>query len=447
MAVNIAVDGGVLLAVGVLTIYHFWSMISNTSTIEVWEQEKVEAMIKKGKLRKTKFPYDVGCFRNYRQVLGPRFWLWLWPQQMMGSGTEFEVTDDKDAALIWPPREYQTSKKQDRTFISEYTSSSIRQRRNRNLSSLGTPVSPKGVHGVAANDAKHEGRGSGGSKRRTRINSGGSGSSRGSTTAVPAPFPTHVRRGSEGWIVQDLTVQQRAELYDRQQQYQLQHPDHAADNDEEEDEEQEEYHEGLSDIEGHAYGGLPGGMQGSHDDYNDDEYNVAEQDERLERHQQRIMTSSSEDDDDDIPYDVISDEYDDDGYGDDDEEYHGDDDDLDEQNPYLAYADEDDEEEEEEEEEEQEYEEDEVTLHGQDRHKIGRFFDTMDPRSRQQDVDDEWDEGDGVDVGCRPPAVGRVQGMGGMDGASSLEYEPKQKTFYTMLVEREEALKKQQKHK
>jgi palmitoyltransferase len=52
MAVNIAVDGGVLLAVGILTIYHLWSMISNTSTIEVWEQEKVDAMIKKGKIRK-----------------------------------------------------------------------------------------------------------------------------------------------------------------------------------------------------------------------------------------------------------------------------------------------------------------------------------------------------------------------------------------------------------
>jgi palmitoyltransferase len=52
MAVNITVDGGVLLAVGILTIYHLWSMITNTSTIEVWEQEKVDAMIKKGKIRK-----------------------------------------------------------------------------------------------------------------------------------------------------------------------------------------------------------------------------------------------------------------------------------------------------------------------------------------------------------------------------------------------------------
>ena len=52
MVINILVDGGVLLAVGTLCVYHLWSMMSNTSTIEAWEQEKVEAMIKKGKMRK-----------------------------------------------------------------------------------------------------------------------------------------------------------------------------------------------------------------------------------------------------------------------------------------------------------------------------------------------------------------------------------------------------------
>ncbi|KAG0249917.1 Palmitoyltransferase, partial [Linnemannia exigua] len=52
LAINILVDGGVLLAVGILCIYHLWCLVSNTSTIEVWEQEKVDAMVKKGKLRK-----------------------------------------------------------------------------------------------------------------------------------------------------------------------------------------------------------------------------------------------------------------------------------------------------------------------------------------------------------------------------------------------------------
>ncbi|KAG0005778.1 Palmitoyltransferase [Entomortierella chlamydospora] len=384
MAVNIAVDGCVLLAVGILAITHLWSLITNTSTIEVWEQEKVEAMIKKGKLKKTKFPYDVGCLRNYRQVLGPRIWLWFWPQQMLGSGTEFEVNDDKDAALIWPPREYNTSKKQDRTFVSDYTSSSIRQRGARNKSSLGSP-----------------GRNRSGSNGRGR----------------PPQFPTHVRRGSEGWIVQDLTIQQREELYNQQLLFAQEYNQSGQEINRGEE---QDYQEGLSDIEANPYSGLPGGMQGSnnydeyYDDYNNDNVGEAQQ--------------SSEGDDDDIPYDVVSDEYDDDGYND----YQGDndDDDMDDDNPYLAYADED---------EEQEVEEvDEVALHGRDRHKIGRFFEDPGNRDNVEESDD-WDEGEGVDVGCRPPGLN----AGGLGGINSMSSPIPQKTFYTMLVEREEELKRQ----
>ncbi|KAF9117058.1 Ubiquitin carboxyl-terminal hydrolase 33 [Mortierella sp. AM989] len=400
MAVNIAVDGGVLLAVGILAVYHLWSLVTNTSTIEAWEQEKVEAMIKKGKLKKTKFPYDIGCFANYRQVLGPRIWLWLWPQQMLGSGTEFEVNKHKDAALIWPPREYNTSKKQDRTFVSEYTSSSIRQRRTRNLSSLGAPASPGG----------HSDKGR---------------SNRSAASRQPPQFPSHIRRGSEGWVVQDLTIQQRAEMYDQQLIYQRQSNqlDQEAGNEEEED---EDFQEGLSDIEANPYSGLPGGMQGSHDNYNDDN-NYSNDGSEYEGQR------SSEDDVDDIPYDVISDEYDDDGYND----YQGndDDDDLDQHNPYLAYADED------EEVEAEEY--DEVALHGQDRHKIGRFFERPGNDIQDDESDDDWDEGDGVDVGCRPPGLNATGDRGIGSSSSPISQPGPKKTFYTMLVEREEEMKRQ----
>ncbi|KAF9282481.1 Palmitoyltransferase [Mortierella alpina] len=438
MAVNIMVDGGVLLAVGILCIYHLWSMASNTSTIEVWEQEKVEAMIKKGKLRMTKFPYDVGCFRNYRQVLGPRIWFWLWPQQMAGSGTEFDVMDDKDAALIWPPREYQTSKRQDRTVVSEYTSSSINYRqlqqqrsppRSRNPSGTGNG-SPTATTGGL--NSSRRGSGSKGRVARRR---------------QPQPeFPTHVRRGSEGWIVQDLSVEQRAELYDRQMQYQRENEHARDDEDEAQEEEEEDYQEGLSDIEGDAYGRLPGGMQGN--DYNSYSHDP-DHGRRVE--QERGQESSEEDDD--IPYDVASDEYDDDGY-DEYNDYSGGDDDFDEQNPYLGYDDDEDEGDDEEEEEvggADEDIEDEVTLLGRDRHKIGRFFDSVDPDSTAlarhsssadeeggRDLEDEWDEGEGVEVGCRPPGLAQRAGS-----SHSLRYDSTKKTFYTMLVEREEALKKQ----
>ncbi|KAF9210000.1 Palmitoyltransferase [Haplosporangium sp. Z 27] len=396
MAVNIAVDGGVLLAVGMLAIYHLWSLMTNTSTIEAWEQEKVDAMIKKGKLKKTKFPYDVGCFRNYRQVLGPRVWLWLWPQKMLGSGTEFEVSNDKDAALVWPPREYNTSKKQERVFVSDYSSSSIRQRRTKKLSSLGTPVSPE--------DDMSKGRNK----------------SRGGASKRPVQYPTHVRRGSEGWIVQDLTIQQRADLYDQQLLYAREHEQLDQEHGEGED---QYYEEGLSDIEVNPYNRLPGGMQGNHDNYNNDNdyYN---DDSEVEAEQ------SSDDYDDDIPNDVISDEYDDDGYND----YEDDSDEgMDEHNPYLAYADED------EEPDGEEY--DEVALHGQDRHKIGRFFENSESRSYEERGDDDWDEGDGVEVGCRPPGLNNVNDNNNPMSLSSRQ--KPQKTFYTMLVEREEELKRQ----
>ncbi|KAG0246405.1 DHHC palmitoyltransferase-domain-containing protein [Mortierella sp. GBAus27b] len=397
MAVNIVVDGGVLLAVGILTGYHLWSMISNMSTIEVWEMEKVDAMIKKGKIRKVKYPYNVGCLPNYRQVLGHNMFLWLWPQQMLGSGTEYEVIRDKDAALIWPPREYQSSKKESRTFVSEYTSSSLRQRQPTSSSKQGTMNHSKGQ------DKKSQ----------------GSGAAR--KTHAPPNFPTHVRRGSEGWIVQDLTVQQRADLYDRQVQYQREHGDQQGDQSED-----EEYQEGLSDLENNSYGGLPGGMQGNQGRYDEEE--------------------EEEEEEEDLPYDVASDEYDDDydgEYGYDDEYQGEDEDDLDHYNPYLAYGEEE-EEETENVEEVGEIDDDEVTLYGQDRHKIGRFFDHLDPSGTSpHDVgtdSDEWDEGEGVDVGCKPPI-----GMKPIhDGPpSKLQHDPNKKTLYTMLVEREQELKKQ----
>ncbi|KAF8945332.1 Palmitoyltransferase [Haplosporangium gracile] len=437
LAVNIIVDGGVLVAVGILCIYHLWCLMSNTSTIEVWEQEKVEAMVKKGKLRKAKFPYDVGYLRNYRQILGESVWFWLWPQPMQGSGTEFAVTDDKDAATVWPPREYHTSKRQARTFVSEYASSSGvphrggagggsgggKSRRDRDLSALSTSITP---------DA-----GSNQGGRRSRN------PSRGSTTSGAAlHFPTHVRRGSEGWIVQDLTVQQRADLYDRQLRYAQLHGQQQAYSEAQVDGEDEDYQEGLSDIEGDVYSQLPGGMQGNrgYEDYNDDAESYNEDEDEEE--------GASSDDVDDLPYDVASDEWDENEYDEYDDRYEDEEgSDLDQHNPYLAYA----------ENEEGDYDDedldvdDEVTLNGNDRHKIGRFFDNSSRSTGRAGVDtgdeeevDEWDEGEGIDVGCRPPGL-MAKGVGIPETtfSAAVAASTGQKTFYTMMLEREQTLKEQ----
>jgi hypothetical protein len=360
---------------------------------------------------------------------------------MQGSGTEFEVTDDKDAASVWPPREYLTSKRQARTFVSEYASSSgvhrqgrvgagVKGGKSRNLSTLSTPITP--------DTALNQGGG-----RRSRI------PSRGSTTsgaAAPPHFPTHVRRGSEGWVVQDLTVQQRADLYDRQLRYQQVHGQQQQAYLEAQavDGEVEDYQEGLSDIEGDVYSQLPGGMQGNrgYEGYNDDvEYYDEEEDEEY----------VSSDYSDDIPYDVASDEWDEneyDVYDEEDDRYEDEvGSDLDQHNPYLAYADE-------EEGEEGDYDEDvdvddEVTLNGKDRHKIGRFFDTisrstgLDGVGRGGEEVDDWDEGEGIDVGCRPPGL-MAKGVGIPETPySTAATSTGQKTFYTMMLEREQALKEQ----
>lgn len=218
-------------------------------------------------------------------------------------------------------------------------------------------------------------------------------------------FPTHVRRGSEGWVVQDLTVQQRVQLYDQQQQYRREFgPPSAKEGGEEEE---DDYQEGLSDIEGDAFGRLP------HQRFSQQE-SSEEEEESSEEY-------------DEIPYDVASDEYDNDDEYDEYEDYNGDDDDFDEHNPYLAYDDDEEEEEysEEGDQEEEgqdafEVDDDEVALHGRDRHKIGRFFD-------QVKVEDEWDEGEGLDVGCRP--------------AVPAGYMPGQKTLYQQIAERQQAMK------
>ncbi|KAF9406039.1 Palmitoyltransferase [Podila epigama] len=430
LVVNILVDGGVLLAVGTLCIYHLWSMISNTSTIEVWEREKVDGMIKKGKIRKIKFPYDVGCRRNYAQVLGPHVWLWLWPQRMLGSGLEYEVIDDKEAAKIWPPRDYQTSKRQDRTFVSEYSTSSMNRRttkrRSRNLSSLGTPVSPEGMHDAWSHDGKGDGQ-----RRR--------GQSSSMSHGMPPQFPTHVRRGSEGWIVQDLTVQQRVQLYDQQQKYEREfgRDDSGRTGGGDDGEDEEEYQEGLSDIEGDAFGRLP-----------HEQFSRAGRGEAASSEED----GNSEGEYEEIPYDVASDEYDDDDDYEDEYDEYGDylggDDGFDAHNPYLAYSDgesasedgyEDGDYDEDEIEGEGggrgqdafEVDDDEVTLHGRDRHKIGRFFE-----QRTMITEDEWDEGEGVEVGCVPKTS---MGMP-VSSLSSSGYVPGRKTFFEMLVERENAL-------
>ncbi|KAJ3994123.1 zf-DHHC-domain-containing protein [Lentinula boryana] len=95
----------VLLSVGAFSIYHFNGISNNTTTIEGWEKDKVATMVRRGKIRDVKFPYNLGRRRNIESVLGPNPLLWCWPTQTPGNGLRYELTEGEGDAVqqAWPP--------------------------------------------------------------------------------------------------------------------------------------------------------------------------------------------------------------------------------------------------------------------------------------------------------------------------------------------------------
>ncbi|KDQ15704.1 hypothetical protein BOTBODRAFT_285774 [Botryobasidium botryosum FD-172 SS1] len=100
----------VILAVGGFSLYHFYCLSTNTTTIEGWEKDKVATLIRRGKIRDLKFPYNLGIYRNICAVLGPSPLRWCWPQQVKGSGLSYPLAEGTDTYVqyIWPPRDPST---------------------------------------------------------------------------------------------------------------------------------------------------------------------------------------------------------------------------------------------------------------------------------------------------------------------------------------------------
>ncbi|KAF8336502.1 DHHC palmitoyltransferase-domain-containing protein [Cantharellus anzutake] len=113
---NLVFCGPVLLCVGIFSLYHFYCVATNTTTIEGWEKDKVATMVKKGRIKEIKFPYHLGTFRNIRYIMGTNPLGLFSPQKHVnGDGLSFPVTDgagkwfefrnelpEKD---IWPPKD------------------------------------------------------------------------------------------------------------------------------------------------------------------------------------------------------------------------------------------------------------------------------------------------------------------------------------------------------
>ena len=93
LVLNYVFCGPVLLLVGVFSIYHIYCLCINQTTIESWEKDKVSTLIRRGRIRKVRYPYNVGTMRNIQVVLGRSPLLWCVPQVIKSDGLRYDVAD------------------------------------------------------------------------------------------------------------------------------------------------------------------------------------------------------------------------------------------------------------------------------------------------------------------------------------------------------------------
>ncbi|CCF53550.1 related to PFA4-Palmitoyltransferase (N-terminal fragment), partial [Ustilago hordei] len=110
LVANYALCIPVLVLVGVFSGYHFYCVASNQTTIEAWEKDRVATMVRRGRVRKLKYPYDLGVWRNVRSVMGDNVFTWCLPGKAMGGkgeGVWYETADgiDEGAQYRWPPKD------------------------------------------------------------------------------------------------------------------------------------------------------------------------------------------------------------------------------------------------------------------------------------------------------------------------------------------------------
>ncbi|KAK5691321.1 Palmitoyltransferase, partial [Elasticomyces elasticus] len=100
-------------ALFILLVRSLWSLGSNTTTIESWEIERHNTLLRRARhfggyleapgglkvrIRKQEFPYDIGIWDNIKAGMGgsANVLSWFWPftaTPEYNSGLEFEVND------------------------------------------------------------------------------------------------------------------------------------------------------------------------------------------------------------------------------------------------------------------------------------------------------------------------------------------------------------------
>ncbi|KAE8149707.1 DHHC palmitoyltransferase-domain-containing protein [Aspergillus avenaceus] len=119
----LVVNSLTVFVLSVLLIRTLWSLGSNTTTIESWEVERHETLLRRARhfggfldgpggvrirIRRQEFPYDIGILSNIKQGMGgsSNVLSWFWPlarTPARSTGLEFEVNGFEDPHVTWPP--------------------------------------------------------------------------------------------------------------------------------------------------------------------------------------------------------------------------------------------------------------------------------------------------------------------------------------------------------
>ncbi|KAE8320925.1 DHHC zinc finger membrane protein [Aspergillus sergii] len=107
----------------ILLVRTLWSLGANTTTIESWEIERHETLLRRARhyggylegpggvrvrIKRQEFPYDIGIWSNIREGMGgsSNVLSWFWPLARTpdrSTGLEYEVNGFEDPHVSWPP--------------------------------------------------------------------------------------------------------------------------------------------------------------------------------------------------------------------------------------------------------------------------------------------------------------------------------------------------------
>lgn len=105
LVINYALCIPVILLVGIFSGYHFYCVAINQTTIESWEKDRTATMIRRGRIRRVKYPYNLGFWRNVRTMLGDNVLTWCLPKgrggREMGDGLKYPVAPGLGKLSRW----------------------------------------------------------------------------------------------------------------------------------------------------------------------------------------------------------------------------------------------------------------------------------------------------------------------------------------------------------